>query len=64
VISQPPVSRARTPAGRIDELQAEVKVANEKAQALALKVIEGSSAVTMLGRAAEASTSAKTRGET
>ena len=51
-------------AGRIDELQAEVKVANEKAQALALKVIEGSSAVTMLGRASESSASGKPRGET
>ena len=40
-------------AGRIDELQAEVKAANEKAQALALKVIEGASGATTFARASD-----------
>ena len=41
-------------AGRIDELQAEVKAANEKAQALALKVIEGASGATTFARGSDA----------
>jgi len=49
--------------GRIEELQAEVKAANEKAQALALKIVEGASAATALGRAIEQSGS-KARNET
>lgn len=49
--------------GRIEELQAEVKAANEKAQALALKIVEGAAAASVLGRASEAP-AAKTRGET
>jgi hypothetical protein len=40
-------------AGRIDELQAEVKAANEKAQALALKVIEGSSGAAPFARGSD-----------
>jgi hypothetical protein len=39
--------------GRIEELQAEVKAANEKAQALALKVIEGASGGAPFARGAD-----------
>ena len=42
-------------ASRIEELQAEVKVANEKAQALALKVIEGTAGGSAFARSSEPS---------
>jgi chromosome segregation ATPase len=48
--------------GRIDELQAELKAANEKAQALALKIVEGAASVAALSRSAEAA-AAKARQE-